>query len=161
MTQIRCAEVRQMMPDRVTGRVPADGSRDFEDHVARCADCAEELDLVRILFSGRVTAPAGLADRVIVAVRPRSSRATRPWWGLSAAAVAALAVGIGVASEPGPLGVAAGLGLASEFEEGELWLSDDGLLAGVPEFEALSDEALVELLEDLTSEIGGGSGGAA
>jgi hypothetical protein len=102
-----------------------------------------------------------LADRVVVAVQRPRPRATRPWWGLSAAAVAALAIGIGVNSERNALGSVSGLDLASEFEEGELWLSDDGLLAGAPEFDALTDEALLELLEELTSEIGGGSGGTA
>jgi predicted anti-sigma-YlaC factor YlaD len=163
MTEMRCEEIREVIPDYVTGPPEGDRPRAFEEHMAACADCAGEFALARLLFSGRGAAPADLRDRVVTAIRRRPSRSARPWWGLSAAAVAALVVGLGVASDRGPLGVGSGLalGLGSEFEEGELWLSDDGLLAGAPEFGALSDEALVELLEELTSEIGGGSGGVA
>lgn len=161
MTQMHCGDVQEAMPDFAAGRLPADGLRAVEAHLDGCADCAEELEIVRLLMAGTATAPEGLADRIVVALERRPRRATRPWWGLSAAAVAALAIGIGVTSEQGALGVAAGLDLASELEEGELWVSDDGLLAGAPELEGLSDEALLELLDQLMSETGGGSGGAA
>lgn len=161
MTQMHCVDVQEAMPDFASGRTGADRARAVEVHLADCADCAEEFEFVRLLFAGRPGAPEGLADRVVVAVERRRHRSTRPWWGLSAAAVAALAIGIGVSSERGALQSASGLDLASEFEEGELWLSDDGLLAGAPELDALTDEALFQLLEELSSEIGGGSGGTA
>lgn len=161
MNELLCVEVQEAMPDFAAGRISADAMRAFAGHFDGCADCAAELEFVRLMLSGRRDAPPGLADRVVVAIERRPARATRPWWGLSAAAVAALAIGIGVTSEQGAMGIAAGFDLASEFEEGELWLSDDGLLAGAPELDALSDEALLQLLEELTQEIGGGSGGAA
>jgi hypothetical protein len=45
----------------------------------------------------------------------------------------------------------------SEAEEGEIWLSDDGLVAGAPAFDDLSDEALLELLDELSSTSTGGT----
>ena len=38
-----------------------------------------------------------------------------------------------------------------------VWLSDDGLLAGAPALDGLSDEALLQLLEEL---VGGSAGGS-
>jgi hypothetical protein len=49
-------------------------------------------------------------------------------------------------------------GYAYEVEEGDLWLSDDGVIAGAATLDGLSDEALAQLLEELTV---GASGGAA
>jgi hypothetical protein len=47
-------------------------------------------------------------------------------------------------------------GFAYEAEESDLWLSGDGLVAGTPALDELSDEALTELLEDMvTGSLGG------
>jgi hypothetical protein len=43
-------------------------------------------------------------------------------------------------------------------EEQGLWLADDGLVAGAPSLEELTDEALAQLLEELSV---GSAGGAA
>ena len=42
-------------------------------------------------------------------------------------------------------------------DEGEVWASDDGLVAGAPLFDGLSDDALQELLNELSSGSLGGS----
>ena len=70
-------------------------------------------------------------------------------WGM-----AVLALGIGVLGnrEVPPAAVPV---YAADAGQSELWLSDDGLVAGAPTFDALTDEALEQLLEEL------GSGGAA
>jgi hypothetical protein len=100
--------------------------------------------------------PAGLLERVTRDVPSR--RAERAWWGLTAAAVAALALGIGIVSDRTPDPTQAAPAFAREAEEGEIWLSDDGLVAGAPALDDLTDEALLQLLEDLTA---GSAGGAA
>jgi len=79
---------------------------------------------------------------------------------VSAAAIVALALGIAIVSDrgavEGPVDVP---GFAYEMYEGDLWLSDDdGLLAGAPSIYGLSDEELVQLLDELSV---GASGGAA
>ena len=45
-----------------------------------------------------------------------------------------------------------------ELDDENLWLSDDGLIAGAPALDALSDEALLQFLDELDV---GGAGGSA
>ena len=49
-------------------------------------------------------------------------------------------------------------GYAYELDDENLWLSDDGLIAGAPALDALSDEALLQFLDELDV---GGAGGSA
>jgi Putative zinc-finger len=167
MSGTECAVVRELLPDFATNRLAAEDVDRVDVHVSACADCRLERDLARSLFEARPAPPSGLADRIIEDLhRDRSNRARprvhRPWWGVSAAAVAALMLGIGISSDravvEGPdepvLDVPE---YAIELEEGGLWISDDGMLAGAPSLDGLSDEALLELLDELTV---GSSGGA-
>lgn len=158
MSQVDCATVRELIPDVASGRPGTDDRGVVDTHAAGCEECREELALARLLFESRPVASPRLAARVIEAVRSDRRMGRRPWWGISAAAVAALALGIGITSEPAADGPAElGPDVTVELEEGELWLSDDGLLAGAPVFDGLSDEALAELLEELISTPTGGA----
>jgi hypothetical protein len=153
-----CGSIRELIPDLVADRL---GDSDVElvtEHLSGCDDCRDEHELAQMVFAGRAVPPEGLGVRVIEAVRRDQRVVVRPWWGVSAAAVAALALGIGIASEPSATTVDVP-DFAYEVEEGEVWLSDDGLLAGSPTFDALSDEALLQLLDELA--VGGGTGGTA
>jgi hypothetical protein len=160
MTDQHCAATRERIPDLVSHRLPPDEAAALESHVGQCSECAAELEFVRTIYASRAKAPEGLADRVIAGLGTRSNRGVdRPWWALSAAAVAALALGIGIVSDrTGPAADLEVPGYAYEMEEGELWLSDDGLVAGAPSLDALSDEALEVLLDELS--VGGGGGSA-
>lgn len=155
MSQSECVTVRELLPDRVAGRLAAREAERVDAHVGSCSDCAAEIDLLRVLFETRVAVPAGLAERVIRAARADRRPRQRPWWGISAAAVAALALGIGMNSGGTPAATAPVPAFASELDAGDLWSGDDGLIAGAPSFEALSDEALLELLEELDGSAGG------
>ncbi len=165
MTDRKCEDVLTLLPDRVSGRLDAEDEQALDEHLKSCSDCALEEQLARVVHSSRRSAPGGLEHRVLQAIRgrertqdrDRERRRLRPWWGISAAAVAALALGIGMSSEPTAMPPVAP-GFATELDEGELWSSDDGLFAGAPSLEELSDEALVELLDELSAE---GIGGAA
>jgi hypothetical protein len=129
-----------------------------ESHTAACADCRAELEVVRLLYASRPDVPARLIERLSESVA-RSAAASRPahtWWGVSAAAIAALALGIGIMSEAAPDATQAVPAFAREAEEGEIWLSDDGLVAGAPALDDLTDEALQQLLDDLTNTSTGG-----
>ena len=153
-----CADVRELLPDYAAGRLEEAAAARIERHVGACDECREELDLVGMLLSTRVAPPVGLDDRIVSSIGRRRMVAHRPWWGLSAAAVAAVALGIGISS--GPTGTTDPLQIepvATEFEEGDFWVSDDGLLAGAPALEDLSDEALEQLLEELAAETPGGA----
>jgi hypothetical protein len=157
MSDFACGTIRELIPDFVASRLGAEDLEAVEGHVTECGDCRAELELAQMILASRPRVPAGLLDRVTRAVAANRRAVSRPWWGISAAAVAALALGIGMPSEraQAPLDVP---GFAYEAEEGQVWMSDDGLLAGAPLFDGLSDEALVALLDELSLE---GPGGAA
>jgi len=151
MNDTGCERAREAIPDLVAGRLDTQARSEVEAHLGTCADCREEADLVALLVASRPEVPAGLSRRIDEAVRVRGGAVRRPWWGLAAAAVAVLALGIGVASRQG--------GLTSELpayvadtETEDLWLSDDGLIAGAPALDALSDDALVQLLDEMSTE---------
>ena len=157
MSNSQCELVRDAIPDFVAGRLPGADSASVQSHLDGCAECRAEAELVGLLFAARPTVPAGLVESLEVQARSRRPAVTRPWWGLAAAAVAAVALGIGVSSrsespvEPVPAYVAEMQGLSP-------WVSDDGLIAGAPALDDLSDEDLMTLLDELGA---GGSGGAA
>ena len=157
MSSMECATVRERIPDVAASRGSAEDAAAVEAHTATCEECAAELRLAASIFADRPTVPADLSRRVLAEMRASRRSSLRPWWGISAAAVAALALGIGITSQP-EADDETGLPseVAVETEEGELWLSDDGVLAGAPVLETLSDDALAQLLEELTPTPGGG-----
>lgn len=157
MSSMDCATVRETIPDVAASRAVAEDVAAVEAHAATCEECAAELRLVASLYEDRPHAPVDLSERVVASLRETRWSSLRPWWGISAAAVAALALGIGITSQPtGEADVDPTTDVAVESEEGELWLSDDGVLAGAPMLEALSDDALAQLLEELTPTPPGG-----
>ena len=154
----KCEWIRELIPDYAAGRLTDDEIALAGLHFADCNECRDELDLVHLVFSSRAMEPEGLAIKINAAVHSRRVTGHRQWWGAAAAAVALLAIGLNMIldrSGPGDLPLA-----ESEFEiESEnLWLTDDALIAGAPMLGGLSDEALTQLLEELTV---GTSGGAA
>lgn len=159
MIEKSCESAREAMADFVANRLVGADVESVERHVEACADCRAELELAQMLYAARPRVPGGLERRVVAALRGERAAWQRPWWGLSAAAIVAVALGIGIVSEPTRPGADAEVpGYAYEVEEGSIWSSDDGLVAGAPSLEALSDEALQLLLDELTV---GGAGGAA
>jgi hypothetical protein len=151
---LHCGDVREVIPELVAGRLPAADAARAQGHLATCADCRAELDLVRLLYASRADVPASLVDRIMR--DPIARRPARTWWGISAAAIAALALGIGVVSDDASAPGAEVPAFVREAEEGEIWLSDDGLVAGAPALDDLSDEALLQLLDELTNVSTGG-----
>jgi hypothetical protein len=158
MNQELCGTVRELIPDLVADRLSPANREVVNGHVIECNECQSELELVRMVLTGRPSAPPELLDRLLRSVPwSRRQEPARTWWGVSAAAVAALALGIGISSEPTqtPFDVP---GFAYEAQEGDIWLSDDGLMAGAPLLDGLSDDALLQLLDEL---VVGSSGGSA
>jgi anti-sigma factor RsiW len=157
MSDFACGAIRELIPDFVASRLGAEDLEAVDVHVTECGDCRAELELAQMILASRPRVPASLLDRVRQAVAADRRAGSRPWWGISAAAVAALALGIGMSSErsAAPVDVP---GFAYEVDEGDVWVSDDGLVAGGPMFDGLSDEALVQLLDELSL---AGTGGAA
>jgi anti-sigma factor RsiW len=67
------ADYRDLLPDLVHGRLPADVAREIEGHVAACEACRDELALLRVA-RGALTAPvavdvSAIAAAVAAAVR--------------------------------------------------------------------------------------------
>ena len=158
MSVPECEIVREQIPLHMSEQLTPEEVTGLELHVSTCTACEAELGLAGVLFATRPVPPAGLSGRIQDAVRYDKRSVRRPWWGLTAAAVAALALGIGFAGDdpsfPDPIVPE----YAYEMEEQGLWLADDGLVAGAPSLEELTDEALAQLLEELSV---GSAGGAA
>lgn len=151
MNGIGCDRVRESIPDFVGGSLDAEERGAVAAHLELCAECREEAALVELLLASKESAPPELADRIHAAVRRRPIvSSTRPWWGLAAAAIAAVALGIGVNARRGTETLEVP-GYVAVGEAGDVWLSDDGLIAGAPALDGLSEEALASLLEEMSA----------
>lgn len=155
MNEPRCETVQERLPDLLAGTLSDGEAGLFDRHLEACEECREVRDLLNLLAQGRPKAPAGLADRVDAAVRSRRGPVTRPWWGVAAAAVAALALGIGVSSDGRVVPEVPAY--VAEAEASSPWLSDDGIIAGAPALGDLSEEALMTLLDEMGESPSGGA----
>jgi len=161
MSEARCEMVRERLPDFVGGRlVQVDAAR-VRAHLDVCPECAAEAALLGLLFAARPAAPAGLARQIESSASVARRHVYHPWWGVAAASVAAVALGIGVmSSDRSPVELVEETevpGIVVGAEETSIWVGDDGLVAGAPALEGLSDEALLLLLEEMATEIKGGA----
>ena len=158
-----CDRVGELLPDMAAGRLSRESVPAVEAHVAACPECRETLAALRLLSMATPQAPDGLESRIRDAVcgqapsvpgapsegrgpgvRP-SWRRRAPAWGLAAAAVLALLLGRGlVPDEPGDPEL-----LALGDDDVPALLPDDGMVAGGPVLDDLSDEDLALLLEEL------------
>lgn len=154
MNTMSCETARELLPGYVGDALDKGARADVARHLEACDDCRSEAELLALLSAGAPPVPAGLSERIQAAVRaqqPRARRgASRPWWGLAAAAVAALALGIGVTSHETTTTQTQVPEYVAGVDSENLWLSDDGLIAGAPALDDLSDDALATLLEEMT-----------
>jgi len=157
MTNPQCELVRDSIPDFAAGRLTPAESASVHVHLDGCDECRAEAELVHLLYSTRPEVPAGLVEAIEGHVRFRRRGVTRPWWGIAAAVVAAVALGIGVSSRSNATDEEVPAYVA-EMQSLSPWVSEDGLIAGAPALDDLSDEALLTLLDELGT---GASGGAA
>src|SRR5215216_30676 len=91
-------DVRDLLPDLMHGRLDADRRSAVEAHLAGCADCRAELELLRTAGHALSRAPAVDVARIVAALpAPARVRASR-WRAVGAwqrgAAVTALAAGL-------------------------------------------------------------------
>jgi anti-sigma factor RsiW len=164
---MNCQDVNDLLPDFAVGDLPLDERRGVERHLESCEACADTRDTVEALHASRPELPVGLEARVRAAARaefeavaddgvlrlePRR-RSGVPSWALGAAALLVLAVGTPlmvdrVAESPSAAEDEV-LALAERTLTPSVWASDDGLIAGEPALDGLSDEELLALLEEL------------
>jgi len=155
-----CETIRDLLPEWVAEALSPEEADTVETHLTSCRHCSQESELVLALRDSRPQAPTGLDARIQARIReefeakpafnPRPRALTwAPTWALSAAAVVILALGIGVIWNPGdPDFVQDPIEVASLEPLPEAWLWDDGMVAGAPVFDGLSDEDLEALLEE-------------
>jgi anti-sigma factor RsiW len=94
MTDCPNGELRDLLPDLLHGRLEDADRRMVEAHLARCADCRAELELLRQLRGALHRAPPVDVAAIVAAIPPYRAPARRSWGGWrAAAAVALIAVG--------------------------------------------------------------------
>lgn len=163
-----CDEVRDHLPGWVLGDLPEREAEEIRTHLSSCTDCREMEEVVRGVLHSRPPVPPELADRIrarlrqelagatdIPAADPSVTRLTRktrwaPAWALSAAALVILSLGIGVVwNGETPETPMDPMEVAVEEPLPEAWLWDDGIVAGAPTLDGLSDEELEALIQEL------------
>lgn len=166
MNRPDCGEVQELLPDWVSGLLDSDRVEGVEAHLSSCPSCREEGALVRTILEARPKPPQGLQERIQARVREemaggRGTSAARelqpkrlwsytPAWVLSAAALAILSLGVGVLWEDGtPEVTVEPVEVASQEPLPEAWLWDDGVVAGAPVYDDLTDEELQALIEEM------------
>ncbi|MFN2398677.1 MAG: anti-sigma factor [Gemmatimonadaceae bacterium] len=103
------ADVRDMLPDLVHDNLSAGQRTAVEDHLAVCADCAAELDLLHQMRRSLDTAPAVNVARISSAVagivppaeRLRDRRRAPVWLAAAVAVIAAGALALAIARSDG------------------------------------------------------------
>lgn len=99
MSECTNGEMRDLLPELVSGRLGAAMRLAVEAHVAECEECAEELALLRVMRPALMRTPAIDTDRIAAAVRAqlpamaqRGARRRAVPWSLAIAAAAVIAV---------------------------------------------------------------------
>jgi hypothetical protein len=151
-------QIQDRLPEWVAGRLDPEDARRVRDAVEADVELQAEADLLRSLRRTRPEVPPGLEDRILSAVTGSRSTGVSgggtdhrweiPRWVMAAAAALVVALGtLDVAtrrSDPGldPYAV------ALEAPPGT-WQDDDGVVAGAPVLDGLSDQALDDLLREM------------
>jgi len=171
MTNLECERIRDLLPEWVLGESEPDSGESIRAHLSVCQECSAEEGALRTLLAARPEPPPGLSERIQARVReelgaseepaPATGRSgvvplfrTRRWapaWALPAAAVVVLSLGIGViwdGKEIPEVGQDP-LQVAAEEPIPEAWLWDDGLVAGAPVLDGLTDEQLEALIREM------------
>jgi len=166
-----CERVVEVLPDWILGTLDPELGMDMERHLGSCPDCTREEEVLRQILALRPTPPGDLADRIQARVREEMTLAAEvkgakeqadvvplfrrprwaPTWALSAAAVVLLSLGIGVVwnGEEVPDVGQSSTQVVAEEPIPEAWLWDDGMVAGAPVYDGLTDEQLEALIEEL------------
>ena len=94
MTDCPNGEIRDLLPDLLHDRLAPDVRRDVEAHVRDCADCQQELALLRVMRASLRRAPTPNVATIAAAIPAYAPPARRSWGGWrAAAAIMLLAVG--------------------------------------------------------------------
>ena len=156
MSNDACARTLPLLPEWIRGELEGSEAGRVEAHVEACEACGAEAALLRALARTRAEPPPELAGRIKGALRTAGASTERAgsWPALVprvAAAAAVLVLAATVVLLPGG-GEGDGAGGGPELAMDavpEVWLSDDGMVAGAPLLAELSEEELATLLEEM------------
>lgn len=166
MKSPECEGVQEFLPEWISGLLEEGREEELRNHLTTCAGCRQEEALLRVILDVRPEPPAGLEERIQARVReelspgtrsgnlrvlrPRRGRQWAPAWALSAAALAIVSLGIGVLwNGEAPEIITEPLEVAAQEPLPEAWLWDDGMVAGAPVYDDLTDEELEALIEEM------------
>ncbi len=173
MTHGRCDEIRDALPDWLHRSLDPIRAAAVQEHLAVCSGCREEADLLEAILHAAPVPPERLEAEIQARLRRemasgtesptrrgsgahgpgvvplhRGTRTGRGWW-LSAAALILVSLGVGILSRTAPQGTERDpVQVAAQDPPPEAWLWDDGMVAGAPVFDELSDEELQALIEE-------------
>ncbi len=144
-----CSDVRDLLPLEDLGR-HGRVSPEVEAHLLGCAECRAEAEFVARLKSLRPEPPNTILRGVMDRARPPAEGTRRRWgtgsW-LSAAAATVLALGLGLLWDS-PTADDSVWTSALEPEPAS-WYGEEWMVAGGPVPDALSDDVLMALLEEM------------
>jgi len=167
-----CEIIRNLLPEFGAGSISGEEGGMVEAHLGSCPECRGDLELIRALREARPEVPPEVEARIQARVREEMARdrtagagevsgdtagiipslarlRSLPVWAQSAAAVVILALGVSaIWNARNPDLVQDPIVVASQDPLPEAWLWDDGMVAGAPVFDGLSDEDLEALLKE-------------
>ena len=169
MNARHCEAWQDRLPELAGGLLSHRDATETKAHLRECESCRDEYEVVRAVRLASPPIPPGLEARIQGRVREEFLGAEEPdgsghaaaeilplqprfrvsTWGLSAAAVVILALGTGLiwTNRSGDV-VQEPIVVAAQEAAPEAWLWDDGMVAGAPVYDGLSDEDLEALLEE-------------
>ena len=148
MKDSTCADTKDLLPGLVRGELLDEEWARVEVHVSACADCSDEVALLRQIRMTTPAPPAGLAAEIKEAVaRDRVRTRWLSGWRLPAAATVVLALGTALVWQRAQTLPETSQLAQESFLMG--WASDDAFVAGASMLEELSEEDLALLLEEL------------
>ena len=152
MRRYDCDAVRDLLPALVRGELRPQERADAEAHVQACADCREELGVVRLVQSALAPLPASLEARVLLAVRaaPLAQRRAVSGKRLALAAAIAAAV-IGGSAVFIALTQRTGGPLVRDASQFSWAAAEDPMLHGQSQLQELTEEELEIVLAELDS----------
>lgn len=99
MSDCQNIEMRERLPELLHGALPAGERRQVEAHVAGCAECAAELELLRTVMAVERSRPMVRIDTQAILRRlpapPVARRTSRPMWSQWRVAAAITVVALG------------------------------------------------------------------
>lgn len=167
---MQCEMMMELLTAHAERTLDGDTRRGVEAHMSSCADCRAEFKIIQALVDSEPMAvPVDLEARVLAAAREAlegreagrevatgsdivalKPRWTAPSWAMGAAAVLVLALGTPLLMNQ--MSDSSGEGtetLLMDDPIATVWTTDDGLIAGAPALDMLTDEELSLLLAEL------------